>query len=366
MLTSAMSQGLPLSRAFYTREIAPLLARHFPSLPYAAGLIGYGSEVLGYDSARSQDHHWGPRALLFLRDADLAERKPEIAACLSHNLPVSFEGFSTHFGSPDGIGVRLPAPIASGPVDHMVEIYSVRGFAQWRLGIEPSEPISNRRWLTLPQQRLLETTQGEIFHDGTGEITALRQRLAYFPDDVWRYMLSCQWQKISQEESFVGRTAEAGDELGSRLIAARLVRELMRLCFLMEQRYWPYSKWFGSAFAKLGIAGALMPVLEQVLAANNFSEREAALSQAYERVVEKHNALGITDPRDAKVQNYRGRPYRVIRADGFANAITATIQDFELHALDLIGAVDQFTDSTDLIENPAATAALDAAYVVKR
>ncbi|WP_207922548.1 hypothetical protein [Micromonospora sp. KC606] len=35
-------------------------------------------------------------------------------------------------------------------------------------------------------------------------------------------------------EAFVGRAAEAGDEVGSRVVAARLVREVMRLCLL-----WP-------------------------------------------------------------------------------------------------------------------------------
>ncbi|HEY4940785.1 MAG TPA: DUF4037 domain-containing protein [Rhizomicrobium sp.] len=357
-----MPNGLTLCRAFYEQAIAPILHRHFPRLPYAAGLIGYGSEVLGYDSARSQDHHWGPRVLLFLRDADLAERKPEIAACLSHNLPVSFEGFSTNFGSPDGIGVRLPVAIPSGPVDHMVEIYSVSGFAQWRLGIEPSEPISNRRWLTLPQQRLLETTSGEIFHDGIGEITRLRQRLAYFPDDVWRYMLSCQWQKIAQEESFVGRAHEAGDALGSRLIAARLVREMMRLGFLMERRYWPYSKWFGTAFARLAIAPDLLPHLQAALAADDAASREGALSLAYELLAARHNALRITPPLETNVRAYYGRPYLTIRGNRFADAIRATLADPQIAKLLLVGSADQFTDSTDVIDDPSTAAALGAVY----
>jgi len=32
----------------------------------AAGIIGSGSEVLGFDDEMSSDHHWGPRTMLFL------------------------------------------------------------------------------------------------------------------------------------------------------------------------------------------------------------------------------------------------------------------------------------------------------------
>jgi len=42
-------------------------------------------------------------------------------------------------------------------------------------------------------------------------------------------VLACQWRRISQEEPFVGRCDEVVDELGSAVVAARLVRDLMRL-----------------------------------------------------------------------------------------------------------------------------------------
>jgi Domain of unknown function (DUF4037) len=48
--------------------------------------------------------------------------------------------------------------------------------------------------------------------------------------------------------------AEIGDELGSRLVAARLAQDAVRLYFLQERRYASYGKWLGSAFARLNAA----------------------------------------------------------------------------------------------------------------
>ena len=116
------------------------------------------------------------------------------------------------------------------------------------LGVDADAPLNAVDWLLMPQQRLLGVTSGAVFHDGLQALIPLREKLAFYPQDVWLYLLAAQWTRISQEEAFVGRCGDLGDELGSQVIAARLVRDLMRLCFLMERRYAPYSKWLGTAF----------------------------------------------------------------------------------------------------------------------
>nr|MDQ5818767.1 DUF4037 domain-containing protein [Actinomycetota bacterium] len=165
-------------------------------------------------------------------------------------------------------------------------------------------------------------------------------------------------------EAFVGRAGEVDDELGSRLIAAGLVRDLlMRLCFLMERRYAPYSKWFGSAFAKLRCAPDLGPVFERVLSANSWKEREEHLSRAYEAVAEMHNALGVTPPLGTKVSPFHSRPYLVIHAERFAAAIDAAITDPEVRSIPIkAGSVDQITDNTDVLERPEVYGRLRALY----
>ena len=44
------------NQRYYESIVRPIIADAFPRLFYAAALIGYGSDVLGYDTERSTDH----------------------------------------------------------------------------------------------------------------------------------------------------------------------------------------------------------------------------------------------------------------------------------------------------------------------
>ena len=208
-------------------------------------------------------------------------------------------------------------------------------------------------WITTPEQHLLEMTRGGVFHDDLGEVTRVRAELVHYPDDVWLWLLACQWQRLAQEEPFVGRTAEVGDDLGSRVLAARLARDVMLLCFRLERAYAPYPKWFGTAFARLDAAGEVGPALTRALSAESIDDREAGLVDAYEAVARRHNALGVTDPVEPTARFFHNRPFRVIGAERFVDACRARIADPFLRALPLIGSGDQWSDNTDVRSTPA-------------
>ena len=129
-------KGLELSRQFYLQAVRPLLEARFPGLPYAAGLIGSGSEVLGFDTEMSSDHHWGPRVMLFLQNETGPDVRLEIEQILADHLPVSFMGYPTNFSpsNPQDKGVRLLQAIDQGPVAHRVEISNLDGFFHDYLG----------------------------------------------------------------------------------------------------------------------------------------------------------------------------------------------------------------------------------------
>lgn len=342
--------GLRLSRLFYEEAVRPILDAAFPDLPHSAALLGHGSEVLGFDDPQSTDHHWGPRLQLFLNEQDYRQFDSNIREILSNRLPINFMGYSTNFGEPDDEGVQLLEGVISSPINHRVEISTIKLFFEDILHFNPYCEITVLDWLLFPQQELLGITTGEVFFDGLNELNSLRHKFAYYPEDVWLYLLSAQWMKIAQEEAFVGRCGDIGDELGSQIIAVRLVRELMKLCFLLEKTYAPYSKWLGMAFARLQCSKELIPVLEQILSSDACKERETGLSHAYEIVGNLHNSLGVTEYVEAKISRYHGRPYLVIHAKRFAEAARSAIKDENVRAISVsIGSVDQFVDSTDAL-----------------
>lgn len=306
---AAFVPGLDVCERFYTERVAPLLA----GVPHAAARIGTGSDVLGLDTRRSTDHGWGEQVVVFGDAAvDLA-----------------------------GVTVTTVAAFA---VDHV--------------GFDATAGVTTVDWLATPQQKLLEVTAGRVFHDGVGELTAMRARLARYPDDVWLYALACQWMRIGQEEAFVGRALDVGDALGHRVLVGRLVRDVMRLAFLVERTYAPYSKWLGSAFARLDAAGDVGPLLER--ATDGDSE---SLVLACAAMGERCNALGVTRVVDPTPRQFYTRPWDVVDAERFAYAFQEEIGDPWLRRLPLVGTVDQFVDSTDVLSVPGrARAAAMALY----
>jgi hypothetical protein len=338
--------GLELCRRFYDEVVSVFLK----DVPHTAARIGPGSEVLGFDTERSADHDWGPRLQVFLQPDD--ERGPAIGKALSTGLPKMFLGYPTNFSAPADDGVRTMEP-TDGPVAHRVDITTLDDWFRARLGFDPR---TTQNWLATPTQVLAEFTGGAVFHDGLGELGPARARLAWYPDDLWRYVLACQWHRLSEEEAFVGRCGETGDELGSAIVAARQVRDLMRLCLLMHRRYPPYSKWLGNAFARLPLADKVTPMLTRTLAATTWHVREDYLKDAYTAIAQAHNDLGLTEPIDPSTRPYYDRPFQVLRADRFTQALLATVP--HLRGLPMTGAIDQFADNTDLLDDRRLTSSL--------
>ena len=96
-VTRSFLPGLELSQLFYAEVVAPILEKALGGVPYSAALIGWGSEVQGFDTVRSTDHAWGPRMQLFLSSDDFLARVDDLDALLDRELPVEFRGYPVRF-----------------------------------------------------------------------------------------------------------------------------------------------------------------------------------------------------------------------------------------------------------------------------
>ncbi len=337
--------GIALSRRYYEQVVGPLLGGR----PHAAALLGEGSEVLGFDDVVSTDHDFGPRVQVFL---PAGAPPPSLAG-----LPAAFEGHPTVFSSADRNG---------GEPCHHVEVTGAGAFFARRLGVDPAGGMGLADWLLTPTQVLATLTAGAVFHDPEGELARRREALRWYPGDVWRYALAAGWLRVAQEEAFVGRAGALGDDLGSRLVAVRLVRELVRLAFLIECRWAPYPKWLGSGFARLKLAATAGPALAAATAAATWRDREGALVTAAGVLAAATNDLGLAAPVDPAPRPYYTRDIRVLGADRLTVALTAAVTDPRVRALidglggrrggpiaKLPGTIDQVTDSTEILGDPA-------------
>jgi hypothetical protein len=354
--------GIKLANLFYQEAVRPILEKEYPRLVYSAALLGSGSEVLGFDTEMSMDHSWGPRLFLFLGDNDHQQLAEPVRLTLGNQLPLTFRGFSTHFqNTPEEPNTYMPGTTDKRPIAHRVVINTLSNFLESYTGSALNKGVSLLDWLLIPEQKLRTLVAGGLFHDGLGSVEPLRQHLAWYPHDIWLYLIAAQWQRIGQEEPFVGRTGIVGDETGSAVLASRLVRDMMRLCMLLERQYAPYPKWFGTGFSRLKCAPYLTPILAAVHRSTNWQEREEHLVAAYEYIASMHNTLTITGPIQSKVTYFHDRPFRVIGGGDAAAATWHAITDTSVRVLPPgLGKIDQFVNSTDILDETERCRALKA------
>ncbi|MHA2156710.1 MAG: DUF4037 domain-containing protein [Candidatus Hodarchaeales archaeon] len=342
--------GLKLNQIFFEEAVKPILTEHFSSLRYDAALIGPGSEVLGFDDPISSDHHWGPRLQLFLAETDFSDLKIKIDLLLKQNLPYRIQGYSTHWSEPDpnDSGSQFLEPKSAGMVNHRVEIHSTSSYLKKVLNIEITD-LTDIDWLVLPEQRLLELTSGKVYHSTLGELLKVREYFTYYPENVWYYKIASEWDHIAEEIAFVGRSAPRGDDLGSRLVAARLVRYIIRLAYILNRKYVPYSKWFSYSFSSLSIASDLQPVLLEVLNQTSWRKREKLLTKAYLILLDHQNSLHITPEIELQPTKYHSRDQIVIDVHKIILELKKLLKPPLDDVKYPLGSVDQFIVDTHIL-----------------
>jgi len=360
---TAFVPGLELARGLYD-EVRPVLTER--GLAHTAALVGPGSDVLGLDDATSTDHDWGPRLQVLLSPADHSAHATTLHEELRHRLPGRVGGWTTRVATVSSDGTRgLGDAAGTGPVDHRVELRTLDALLTRVLGpVDPRLPLTAADWLVVPQQRLLSFTSGAVFHDDLG-LGLLRSRLRYYPHDVWLYQQAAAWSAIGQDEHLAPRAGMAGDDLGSRLVTARLCRTAVQLAFLQERRYAPYDKWLGTALARLDSTAGLRSALADTLAAPGWQERQRSLGDVLVELVRRHNGLGTTEPLAERTHPFHGRPFEVIDGAEIARRVAEGVTDPTVRDLvrrPLVGGIDLLSASTDLAVDVDRSADLRRLY----
>lgn len=248
--------GLELSRAYFEEYGKPMLEREFPQLlpRLAAGLFGCGSECLGYDDGISRDHDFEAGFCIFLPE-DIDRRTEFQLERAYAKLPCEFMGVSRPKLSPVG-GARRG-------------VFRTAEFFTARVG-SPDGVLTVGQWLSLPPQLLLEATCGEVFFDGAGEVTAIRERLSRFPEDVRRKRLAGCLLNMAQAGQYnYPRCIAHGESGAAQLAAFEFARCAISAIFLLNDRYEPYYKWCFRALRGLPSLSIEAELLEYLITSGN-------------------------------------------------------------------------------------------------
>ncbi|MCL2201361.1 MAG: DUF4037 domain-containing protein, partial [Oscillospiraceae bacterium] len=161
--------GLKLTREYFKSTAEPSLKTYFPALypRLAAGLVGNGSECLGYDDELSRDHDWGIDFFIWTTEADkgFIPKLSEWKLDLFETSPPEFSPVRSGYGAQTGV-------------------MTCGGFYQSLIGA-PEGPKTLGEWLRVPEENFALATNGEVFIDGAGEFSKTRNSLQkHYPEDL--------------------------------------------------------------------------------------------------------------------------------------------------------------------------------------
>ncbi|MBR3149071.1 MAG: DUF4037 domain-containing protein [Eubacterium sp.] len=260
--------GIELSRAYFEEFGRPMLENEFPELmPYlAAGLFGSGSECFGFDDEISTDHDFEPGFCIFLPDEDTVDRRAAFLLERAYaKLPKEFMGFKRAMLSPVG-GARKG-------------VIRTAEFFEEKIG-SPDGTLTPEEWLTVPEQALAEATNGVVFFDNFGEVTKIREALAYYPEDVRRKKLAGNLLLMAQSGQYnYKRCLDHGEEAAAQLAVFEFVNSATAAIFLLNNIYKPYYKWSFRALRALPKLSLEAEIMEYLLTTGN--EPETAEEKYY-------------------------------------------------------------------------------------
>lgn len=276
-------KGLDLHRAFFEAHGKPLLLERFPSeFPLlSVGSMGFGSDRFGADDEISRDHCWEPGFQIFSAQLD-REKLLGIEKTLYQELPWEFRGFrrsdTPHFVN----GIRA---------------WEVDEFFQSMVG-SPQPPDSDSAWLRIPETDLFVATNGEVFHDPSGDLTQRREAFSYYPDTVWRFKLAGTAQRISAQRYAMRRALAHGESMAAELALTEGGREAMRLAFLVNRQYAPYDRWLPWGCRQLSdLSPVLMPLIRTSLRLPDLAEKESAFEKVEACCADYIYAHGMAEKR---------------------------------------------------------------------
>ena len=250
-------KGIELSEAFFEEYGKPVL-ESFPEVrPYlAVGLAGSGSECFGFDDETSRDHDFEPGFCIFLPGEDIVDRKSAFALERAYaKLPREYCGFRRSLMQP--VGGARHGVLRTG------EFFTAHaGTADGVMKLQD--------WLSVPEYSLAEAVNGKLFLDNYGEVSRIREALAYYPEDVRLKKLAGHLLLMAQAGQYnYLRCLKHQEPAAAQMAVFEFTKSALAVIFLLNRRYQPYYKWSFRALRELDRLSIEAELLEYLITSDN-------------------------------------------------------------------------------------------------
>ena len=140
-------------------------------------------------------------------------------------------------------------------------------------------------WQKLDLERLYGVRQTTLVYDGAGEVTAIRERLSAWPEDVRRKKLAGNLLLMAQSGQYnYPRCLAHGEKGAAQLAAGDFVRHAMAAVFLLNGVYQPYYKWAFRALRALPRLSLLAELMEYLISTDNDGDLAASKRDVIEGI----------------------------------------------------------------------------------
>ncbi len=297
-----MLKGLLLSEQYFDAYGRSMIHELFPAYEdrIAAGLVGEGSECLGYDDALSMDHDFGPGFCLWLTESDYQKIGQSLADAY-RKLPANFMGYER---------------ISSSKAGQRVGVMSLNEFYSRFIGNQDSfqNPL---HWLRIPEHLLTAAVSGKVFSDPLGEFTRIRTFLQnYYPEDIRLKKIAAKLALMAQSGQYnYYRAMQRHEYVAAKLTLDTFIRESLSVIFLLNKTYMPYEKWAFRRASELCLMSnsvsvireiAVLPVTEDYVIGNG-------IEQICSQVVEELKRQELTSLEDDFLDSHTSEIMRRIK-----------------------------------------------------
>ncbi len=306
-------KGLELAENYYEAYGRQMLDDQFADMKgqTAAGLVGYGSECLGFDDDISKDHDYGPSFCIWLPRKIYKEYGVRMQAAYDA-LPREFMGFAGRMEEEQGKG--------------RVGVLCLEDFYEEMIG-RSSVPQTEMEWLAIPEEMLATAVNGKVFEDNLRQFSSIRDGLMqYYPHGVWIKKIADSMAKAAQAGQYnYARAMKRGERIAAEMALTEFVKESMHLVYLLNRTYAPFYKWMHRGMQNLSTCSEIGDMLnllyripdpasawegvsatDYVYNLNTNDGRVLIIEAVCNILVQELNEQGLSDLQDNFLQNHIG------------------------------------------------------------